>query len=363
MRFGVIGTNFITERFIESASMIEDFSLNAVYSRTEDRAKEFAAKYNVTSTFTDIVEMASSGEIDAVYIASPTSFHYEQSMIFMKHGKHVLCEKPVASNAKELERMIATAKENNVLLMEAMRSTMTPNFKSVMDNIHKIGPVRRYVGSSCQYSSRYDAYKEGKVLNAFNPIFSNGSLMDIGTYCLYPMVVLFGKPELVKANGYLLGSGVDGEGSILLNYEDKEAVVMYSKISNSYAPSEIQGEKGSILIDHIQNMTKVEIRYKDGSTEDITQVQDKPSMYYEAKEFIEFAKLRKLESEINSHENSLRVMKIMDEARKQIGLVFPADTRSLDDVDYTPNDRTADGLLNLIKGLSNEERRKLLDKM
>jgi predicted dehydrogenase len=260
--------------------------------------------------------------------------------------------------------MISTAKSHNVTFMEAMRSTMTPNFLSIRDNIHKIGDVRRYVGISCQYSSRYDAYKEGKVLNAFNPIFSNGSLMDIGTYCLYPMVVLFGIPDKIKANGLKLGSGVDGEGSILLKYEEHEAIVMHSKISNSYSPSEIQGENGSILIDHIQNMTKIEIRYKDGTTEDITQIQDKPSMYYEAKEFIELAHAGKLESEINSHQNSLRVLRIMDEARNQIGLIFPADTRSLDDVvTYTPNDRTADGLLDLIKGLSNEERWKLLGKM
>jgi scyllo-inositol 2-dehydrogenase (NADP+) len=222
--------------------------------------------------------------------------------------------------------MISSAKENNVLLMEAMRSTVMPNFKSIQENLHKIGPVRRYFASSCQYSSRYDKYKEGTVLNAFNPAFSNGSMMDIGIYCLYPMVVLFGKPDSVKANGLLLESGVDGEGSILLNYGDKDAVVMYSKISNSYVPSEIQGENGSILIDHIQDMSKIEIRYKDGTTEDITVQQDKPKMYYEAKEFIELIERGELESKVNSHEKSLAVMKIMDEARKQIGLVYPADT-------------------------------------
>ncbi|MBY6036653.1 Gfo/Idh/MocA family oxidoreductase [Fictibacillus nanhaiensis] len=328
MRFGVIGTNWITESFIAAASAVESFTLSAVYSRTEEKAKEFAEKNGAEYTFTDLEEMAASSAIDAVYIASPNSFHAEQAITFMNHGKHVICEKPVASNAHELEQMIQTAKENNVLLMEAMRSTVTPNFKSVMDNLHKIGPVRRYFASSCQYSSRYDTYKEGTVLNAFNPTFSNGSLMDIGIYCLYPMVVLFGSPDSVKANGLLLDSGVDGEGSILLNYGDKDAVVMYSKISNSYVPSEIQGENGSILIDHIQDMTKVEIRYKDGTTEDITVKQDKPKMYYEAKEFIELIERGELESNVNSHANSLAVMKIMDEARKQMGLVYPADNRS-----------------------------------
>jgi scyllo-inositol 2-dehydrogenase (NADP+) len=328
LKFGVIGTNWITESFITAAKEVEGFTLSAVYSRTEEKAKEFAFRNGAEHTFTDVEEMAASDKIEAVYIASPNSFHAEQAITLMNHGKHVICEKPMASNAKEMESMIVAAKENNVLLMEAMRSTVMPNFKSIQENLHKIGPVRRYFASSCQYSSRYDKYKEGTILNAFNPKFSNGSMMDIGIYCLYPMVVLFGKPDSVKANGFLLESGVDGEGSILLNYGDKDAVVMYSKISNSYVPSEIQGENGSILIDHIQDMSKIEIRYKDGTTEDITVVQDKPKMYYEAKEFMDLVKAGKLESDYNSHENSLQVMKIMDEARKQIGLVFPADTRT-----------------------------------
>jgi scyllo-inositol 2-dehydrogenase (NADP+) len=328
LRFGVIGTNWITESFINAASVVEGFRLSAVYSRTEEKAQEFAEKVGAEHTFTDVEEMAANDVIDAVYIASPNSFHAEHAITLMKHGKHVICEKPIASNVKELKSMIAAAKENKVLLMEAMRSTVMPNFKSIQQNIHKIGPIRRYFASSCQYSSRYDKYKEGTVLNAFNPKFSNGSMMDIGIYCLYPMVVLFGKPESVKANGFLLESGVDGEGSILLNYGDKDAVVMYSKISNSYVPSEIQGENGSILIDHIQDMSKIEIRYKDGSTEDITVQQDKPKMYYEAKEFMDLVKSGELESKVNSHANSLAVMEIMDEARKQIGLVFPADGRN-----------------------------------
>jgi predicted dehydrogenase len=325
IRFGVIGTNWITEAFIEAASEIEDFKLTAVYSRTSERAKEFAGKYGVEATFTDLESMARSNEIDAVYIASPNSFHAKQAIVFMNHGKHVLCEKPIASNTSELTEMIQTAKKNNVLLMEALKSTFLPNFKIVQENLHKIGKVRRYFASYCQYSSRYDAYKEGKVLNAFNPVFSNGSLMDIGIYCIYPLVVLFGKPLDIQANGIILDSGVDGEGSILLKYEDKEAVITYSKITNSALPCEIQGENGNIIIDKIHTPEKVEIHYRDGTVEDITQHQDNKPMFYEAKEFIELIQKGQLESDINSYANSLAAMEIMDKARRQIGVVFPSD--------------------------------------
>lgn len=244
VRFGIIGTNWITDRFIEAAKMVQGVKLTAVYSRTRERAEEFANQYNVPKRFTDLNEMAASSDLDAVYIASPNSFHTEQAILFLQNGKHILCEKPLATNVTEVKRMIQSAKDHHVLLMEAMKSTLLPNFKVIQDHLHKIGPIRRYFSSYCQYSSRYDKYKEGIILNAFNPKFSNGSLMDLGVYCLYPLIVLFGEPKEIKAASIILDSGVDGEGSILLKYDDKDAIIMYSKITNSYLPSEIQGEKG-----------------------------------------------------------------------------------------------------------------------
>ncbi|TCP27778.1 putative dehydrogenase [Scopulibacillus darangshiensis] len=325
IRFGVIGTNRITEQFIHHASDLDDFTLSAVYSRTEERAKEFAGKYNCQTTFTDLETMAGSDTIDAVYIASPNSCHAEQAILLMNHGKHVLCEKPIASNTAELDKMIRAAKKNHVVLMEAMKGTVLPSFQSITDNLHKIGKIRRYFASYCQYSSRYDAYKEGTVLNAFNPSFSNGALMDIGIYCIYPMAVLFGEPSHVQANALMLESGVDGEGSILLKYHDMDAIIMYSKITDSYLPTEIQGENGNIIIDKISAPNKVDIRYRDGSTEDMTQHQSNKTMAYEAAEFIKLIKTNQLESRINSHHHSMITMKIMEEVREQTGLTFPAD--------------------------------------
>lgn len=325
VRVGVIGTNWITDWFIEAAKLVDDFELTAVYSRTKERAEEFAAKYEVETTFTNLEEMAASSVIDAVYIASPNAYHAEQSNLFLRNGKHVLCEKPLAANAAEVRKMIDTAREHNVLLMEAMKSTLLPNFKVTQDNLYKIGRVRKFFSSYCQYSSRYDKYKEGIVLNAFNPIYANGALMDLGTYCIYPLITLFGEPEDIKATSVMLESGVDGEGSVLLQYEDKEAVVMYSKISNSHLPTEIQGEEGSIIIDKLHTAEHVEIRYNDGSIEELTVEQPYPAMYYEIKEFIDLIGAGKLESRMNSHDNSYKTMQVMDQVRKSIGLVYPND--------------------------------------
>ncbi|MDB4868305.1 MAG: oxidoreductase [Cohnella sp.] len=325
IRFGVIGTNWITDQLIESARELEDFALTAVYSRTEERAREFGAKYGVTCIYTDVESMAKSDELDAVYIASPNSLHAQHAITCMNHGKHVLCEKPIASNSRELREMIRCAKTNNVVLLEALKSTMLPNFTAIQENLPRLGKVRRYFSSSCQYSSRYDAYKEGNILNAFNPVFSNGALMDLGIYCIYPMVVLFGRPDEIKATGVMLESGVDGEGSILLKYADMDAVIMYSKISDSSLPSEIQGEDGTMIIHKISQPQKVELRFRDGSAEDISKPQASRTMVYEVMELISLIQNGRLESSINTYDHSLAVMEIMDEVRRQLGLVYPAD--------------------------------------
>ncbi|WP_168119695.1 Gfo/Idh/MocA family oxidoreductase [Paenibacillus sp. HB172176] len=329
MRFGIIGTNWITDRFIAGASLHERFELAAVYSRTEEKAREFADKHAIPGRYTDVEEMAASGNIDALYIASPNSLHAEQAIAAMKRGIHVLCEKPIASNSRELEKMIAAAREHNVLLMEAVKSTTMPGFGAIRDNLKELGPVRRYMASFCQYSSRYDAYKAGTILNAFKPEFSNGALMDIGIYCIYPAFVLFGKPKAIKANGLLLESGVDGEGSILMEYDGMEAVLMYSKISSSQAPSEIQGEAGNMIIRSISEPAQLELQYRNGSTKDLSRPTMEHNMYYEVEEFIRTVEEGRRESAVNSFAVSLEVMRIMDEARRQIGLIYPADGGTL----------------------------------
>ncbi|MEA3568441.1 Gfo/Idh/MocA family oxidoreductase [Paenibacillus phoenicis] len=325
MRFATIGTNWITERFIQAALETEQFALTAVYSRTEEKGREFAAKFGDPQVYTDLKALAASSDVDAVYIASPNSFHAEQAILMMDHGKHVLCEKPMASNAAEVRRMIEAARRNDVLLMEALKSTLMPNFRAVQDNLYKIGQVRRYFSSYCQYSSRYDAFKQGKVMNAFNPAFSSGALMDLGIYCIYPMVTLFGKPESVQASAIMLSSGVDGEGSLVVRYPEMDGVIMYSKITDSYLPTEIQGEYGTIVIDRINQPYEVKILYRDGTTEELTCFQPQESMYYEALEFIELILSGKRESQINTHARSLAVAELMEEARRQFGLRFAAD--------------------------------------
>ena len=297
VRFGVVGTNFITDWVIAGARQDDRFELVAVYSRKQETADAFAAKHQIPYTFTSLEEMAKSPLIDAVYIASPNFLHAEQSILCMKHGKHVLCEKPFASNAWEVREMIAASAKYDVTLMEAMKPTLTPNFRSVRENLGRLGTIRRYFSCYCQYSSRYDKFKEGVVLNAFRPELSNGAMMDIGIYTVYP-------------------------------------TVLYSKIANSSLPTEIQGEEGNITLDRINIIGEVKYtprlaaasgRGPSAEAQDISVVTDKDEYYYEVAEFIDLVLSGKRQSGINSHEHSLITLEIIDEVRRQLGIRYPAD--------------------------------------
>ena len=334
IRFGVVGTNNITDWVIAGGRQDERFELTAVCSRTQERAEEFAAKHGIPHIFTSLEEMASSPLIDAVYIATPNYVHAEQSILCMNHGKHVLCEKPFASNAKEVRLMIESAKKNKVTLMEAMISTLNPNFAIAKERMKDLGTIRRYFASYCQYSSRYDKFKEGIILNAFKPELSNGAVMDIGIYTIYPMVALFGKPQQIEAQGIVLHTGADGQGAVNFQYEGMNATVLYSKIANSALPTEIEGEAGNLLLDKIHITKQVDYiprqvtaqgKEQENHCQSIGVSLEKSEYYYEIAEFINLIEQGKQESNVNSWENSLTTLEIIDEIRRQLGVHYPAD--------------------------------------
>lgn len=311
MKFGIIGTNWITDRFIKAAKEHPEFTLGAVYSRKLETGTAFAEKYSIDNVYTDMAAMFSSGQIEAVYIASPNAMHAEQSILAMKHGIHVLCEKPAVTTIEEMDQIIEASRTHKTTYMEAMKSTLVPSFLNLKNNIDKIGPIRRFVFHYNQYSSRYDKYKDGIIENAFKPELGNGSKMDLGVYCIAPIIHLVGAPESAMKNQFLLSTGADGQGSMIWNYADMEAVIMYSKISDSFLPSEIQGENGTIEIDRISDPKNITIKYRDGQTEDLSVAHDFDSMYYELAEFISCVKNEQLESTINTHAISREVTKLL----------------------------------------------------
>ena len=321
MRFGIIGSGWISDTFIDAAKHDTRVTFTAVYSRRKETGEAFAAKHGIKNVFTDIEEMCRSKEVDAVYIASPNTCHCEQAIACMRNGVNVLVEKPLAANAKQAQKMIDVARETGVLMMEALRLTPSPVFKAIRDNIGKIGEVHKYVSLFCQYSSKLERFNKGENFSSFSAETAGGSLMDLGVYCVYPMVALFGKPKSVKAVGTLARTGVDIEASVVCGYEDgKSASLVVSKACNSTGCSEIQGEKGTILIDKMSTMKSARIVYKDQTVEQLCTSEFDNDMVYEVREFCDLAERHQTQSEINSWQNSLSTMEVLDAARVELGM-------------------------------------------
>lgn len=323
LNFGTVGTGWITEAFIEAAKHSGKLNLTAVYSRTEDKAKDLAHTYNAAHYFTDLEEMAKSSEIQVVYIASPNSVHFEQALTFLKNKKHVICEKPIFSNTAELEEAYQTAEKNGVYLFEAIRNIHTPNFRILKEKLHLAGNLRSAMLPYIQYSSRYDLFLKGEVANIFSSTFSGGALVDLGVYPLFLAVGLFGEPKKVTYHPVILSSGVDGSGTLVLDYQDFVCTILCSKISHSVMPCEIHGEKGTFVLEDAAPIS--EIKFMDSHTKEseiYSVAQEDKNMVYECINIAEIIETKNNDEYKNLKHLSESVLRVTEEARRQNNIVF-----------------------------------------
>ena len=315
IRFGIVGTNFVSDWFANAANECEGITLAGVYSRDKERGASFAARHGVEHSYTDYFAMLR--DVDAVYIASPNYLHCEQAVAAMDRGRDVLCEKIMAASYSQVIRMRASADRNDVVLLEAMRPDFDPSYAAIKCGIEKIGRVRRAHLEYCQYSSRYDAFKSGFVLNAFNPEICNSALADIGVYPLHIAIRLFGKPNGFTANSVFLENGFEGLGVITLSYPDMLCEVTYSKITESVTPSVIEGEDGTLVIDKIHGARRIYIAYRDGREEEIPFEYRPDNMIYELSAFRDMVLYRRPNAEYLAA--SVETVRIANEAYRITG--------------------------------------------
>jgi predicted dehydrogenase len=326
INFATVGTGWITHSFIQAAQVSKQLNLVGVYSRTEEQAKELAAIYNAPHFYTDLHEMAKSPEIQAVYIASPNSVHFEQALTFLKNKKHVICEKPIFSNTRELEEGFRTAEENGVYLFEAIRNIHSPNFLILKDKLHMAGNLRSTILPYIQYSSRYDKYLQGEEPNIFTAKYSGGALVDLGVYPLYLAVGLFGDPKKVTYHPVLLSSGIDGSGTLVLEYDGFICTILCSKVSHSNIPCEIHGEKGTFVLADAAPIS--EIKFIDShskESQDLGVELEEKDMVYECKNIAGIIETKNdQEYEVLKGWSKI-VLRITEDARKQNNILFHSD--------------------------------------
>jgi len=286
LKLGIIGTNWITQQFIDAANESGEWQLTTVYSRRLDRADEFAEHNGATETFDDLEQFFSQGSFDAVYIASPNSLHFSQAKMAIEHGKHVIVEKPAVANQAQFEQLDELlAAHPAVLCFEAARQVHEVNFKRIQAKLQQMDRIQGATLTYMKYSSRYDAVLAGQEPNIFSLKFAGGALQDLGVYVAYDAVAWFGMPDDVAYYPSLAPTKVDNKGIAILQYPSFNVTLNMGKSSNSYLPSEIYGLKDTIVMDNAAELAKVTYYDVDGHAQNIGVAPDKNPMLAEARDF------------------------------------------------------------------------------
>lgn len=265
IKYSVIGTSWITRSFIEGAALHQGLVLDGVYSRSPEKGKAFAEETGAKRVFSDFPSLLES-DTDLVYVASPNVCHYEQCKALLQNNKHIICEKPVTITAAEFRQLSLLAEEKGLVYFEAIMYMHSPARAVLKDAVKKIGTVRSANIDFSQLSSKYPALLRGENPNIFNPDMKTGALNDLGIYCVYPVVDIFGEPEEIIPCQHFLSTGADGCGSAIFRYGEALVTITYSKVGQSRGVSQIMGDLGTVTIGSISQTDNIYLYDNNGAS-------------------------------------------------------------------------------------------------
>jgi predicted dehydrogenase len=321
--WGIIGPGKIAKKFATALEMVDGAALRAVASRDAGRAGAFAREYGAGVGYGSYEELVADAAVDAVYIATPHGFHAEHAMLCLRHGKAVLCEKPMALTAREVSAMTAVSRESGAFLMEAMWTRFIPLMRSIQDLIDSgaIGAVK-YIRADFGFLAPFNP--EGRL---YNMRLGGGSLLDIGIYPLFLCTQLLGRPARVVAAGDLSPTGSDVSCHAVLQYgEGASAVISSTLACQTSITAEIAGTEGMILIPTPWYKND---RYEwSRSGEPFQTVTLEPMVNgfeYQIREAMRCRALGLTESPLLPHSFSLMMAETMDEIRRQVGVRYPGE--------------------------------------
>ncbi len=324
IKWGVISTGHISNKFAEALKILPEAELVAVASRTQEKADAFARKHEAPRAYASYEALANDPGIDVVYIGTPHTFHLENSVLCMKHGKAVLCEKALTINAEEAREMVRVARENNVFLMEAMIPRQIPLLQKVKRWIGegRIGEVRMIKAARC---ARHDFPPGARQLN---PELGGGALLDVGVYVIsFTQMFMGKKPVEVMGLSHIGEWGSDEQGVAVLKYDDGEiADLSFALRTATVNDAYIFGTDGYIKVHELFAVPHKASLIIDRKEVDVL---EEPiignALNYEAEEVMRCLRKGLKESPHMPLDESVMIMEIMDEIRKPWGLVYPND--------------------------------------
>ena len=317
MKLGIIGSGMIVKDFLSFAHELPEIKLEAIAARNIENLKELQNKYNIKEIYTDIDFCLENKEIDTIYVAVPNNLHYTVAKKALEAGKNVICEKPFTLKYDEAVELFEIAEDKGLILIEAITNQYQKNYLDIKDNIDNIGEIRLVECNFSQFSSRYEAFKNGVIAPVFDKSKGGGVLGDLNIYNIHFVVGLFGKPNKVHYAPNIVND-VDTSGILLLEYDNFKVVCIAAKdtFNNSYV--NIQGDQGIIkVIGPTNEVPNYSIQTKDNFINENNNIHSH-RMFAEFKKFVEVINNKDFELMNNQKEHTLNVMYIYEKAKKFI---------------------------------------------
>lgn len=325
IRLGTIGSGVIVNSVLDNVKVTDGIKLEAVYSRSSEKAENLAHKYGAEKIFTDMKKFLADEKINTVYIATPNLLHYEQAKQALLAGKNVICEKPFVTKSVHAQELRDIAKNKGLFLFEAAPTMFLPNFKILKREIQNIGKIRLVMSNYSQYSSRYDAVLKGEKPNIFNPEYAGGCLMDINFYNVLLNIALFGKPAHSEYYPNIYPGLADTSGIFVMKYNDFISENAGAKDTWGINFFQIEGEKGYIYIENGSNGLK-NIRVVTKDSDHTFNEQPNPDRwFYEIQELSRLMLSDDYETAASMLDTTLETVGVIESARKNAGIIFPGD--------------------------------------
>ena len=321
----VIGTSWISEQWIQALNASEHMRFYGVYSRQLNKASALVEKYQGNVAYDSMDTLLNDSAVDIVYIASPNSLHYSQAKQVLLANKTAIVEKPIVSNRKEMAELLEVAKTSSGYLFEAIMPIHMPRHQTVSELIPSVGKLKLVSVQFNQYSSKYNAYRNHEMTNVFDTKFSGGALYDLGIYAIYFLLAYFGRPVETRYMANQGVGGIDLSGVLTLRYPDFIATILLGKDNRGINTTQIIGEDGNILIEGSVSIYQNVRFVSPDKNEVMTVEQEKNPMIHEIKSMEQVLLSQDKETMHQWLSLASDVCDIMEEARRDAGIVFEAD--------------------------------------
>lgn len=320
VNWGILGLGNIAGKFAEDLLLIEGAVLQGVASRDVSKARIFAKNYKARKVYNNYEALTTDPDIDIIYIATPHVFHFEHTMLCLRAGKAVLCEKPLAMNSVEVRTMVDEANRRKLFLMEAMWTRFIPGTEKVLE-LTANGAIGSIEFIKADFGFKGDGNLESRV---YNKSLGAGSLLDIGIYPVYLSLLLQGAPDTIRAIANFTETGVDASTSMLFgNASGTNACLEATIIADTPIEALIFGTKGSLQMHSRFHHTKeITVRLNDGKMKSFNLDYTGNGYYHEILEVMRCLQSGLIESPRMPHSISMNLIRILDEVREKIGLKY-----------------------------------------